>query len=563
MFAKILEEMSLLNNAGFIDKKIAIRLRDDGIYFSEKILGIKLHFYQKEVMNEEHRFISMCWSRQLGKTTLLAIKATHYAVTNSNKLIMILSQDRERAREFYNLIISYITSSPLLANMIVGDAKQSETKLDNGTRLINKAAGRDGRSLRGYAVDLLIIDEADFIPEPVFIAGEQCTSARRGRIWLISTPFRKATTFYKYFTEGLEARRKYDNPELLEEGEAPYDQPIGRKFGFKSYHHDWTAGLKARTTNGLTQLDEEFIVKKKRSMPKWAFEQEYMARWSDDIASYFNERQIRLCINKDYKEENYVYERQYPKQQVFVGIDFAKHKDRTVVYCIGKQVNGEYKTLFTWEMEGRDWNVQLTEINLMMLHLQPNYIFIDKTGLGDVMFDLMSKADIMPNGDKNHMLGYVVDITMTLQKKVSIYAHLQYMIGNQMIELPNHERLIREMIFLQYEKTHQSEWVRILAPESGDDIFDDYPDALALACQGTVDDVLFIPVTMQSIRKLQATPMHRKSPLRRKSEDEDLDAWELMMVQHKGAKVTNIMGSLSERSVGRIGGRGGYKRRNV
>ena len=206
--------MSLLNNAGFIDKKIAIRLRDDGTYFSEKILGIKLHFYQKEVMNEEHRFISMCWSRQLGKTTLLAIKATHYAVTNSNKLIMILSQDRERAREFYNLIISYITSSPLLGNMIVGEAKQSETKLDNGTRLINKAAGRDGRSLRGYSVDLLIIDEADFIPEPVFTAGEQCTSATRGKIWLISTPFRKATTFYKYFTEGLEARAKSDNPSL-------------------------------------------------------------------------------------------------------------------------------------------------------------------------------------------------------------------------------------------------------------------------------------------------------------------------------------------------------------
>ena len=246
-----------------------------------------------------------------------------------------------------------------------------------------------------------------------------------------------------------------------------------------------------------------------------------------------------------------------------MGIDFAKHKDRTVLWCIGKQVNGEYKTLFTYEMEGRDWNKQLAEINMMMLHLQPNYIFIDKTGLGDVMFDLMSKSDVMPNGDKNHMLGYVVDITMTLQKKVSIYAHLQYMIGNQMIEIPNHDRAIKELIFLQYEKTAQSEWVRILAPASGDDIHDDYPDALALACQGTVDDVMFIPVTMQSIRKLQATPMHRKSPLRKNQDDDDLDGWEAIQRQHKGAKVTNIMGSSNDRKVGRMNGRKGYKRKNL
>ena len=98
----------------------------------------------------------------------------------------------------------------------------------NGARIINKAGGRDGKSLRGYSVDLLIIDEADFIPNPVFVAGEQCTASVRGKIWLISTPNRKASTFYKYFHDGLEARKKYNNPELLETDEEPYEEPIGR-----------------------------------------------------------------------------------------------------------------------------------------------------------------------------------------------------------------------------------------------------------------------------------------------------------------------------------------------
>lgn len=553
-----------------IDKKIVLRLRNDGIYFSEKVLGVRLHYYQKEVMNDDHRFIAMCWSRQLGKTTLLAIKATHFAVTNSNKLIMILSQDRERAREFYNLVIGYIMSSPLTAQMVVGDPKQSETKLDNGTRIINKAAGRDGRSLRGYSVDLLIIDEADFIPEPVFVAGEQCTASVRGKIWLISTPFRKATTFYKYFQDGLEARRKWENPNLLDEDEKPYEAPIGRKYGFKSFWHDYTSGLKAFKSDGSTQIDESFVMKKKLSMPKWAFEQEYMALWSDDIASYFNEKQVLAVVNRDLKESTFRYNKEFPGQRVFFGIDFAKHKDRTVIWCIGKQPNGDYKTLFVKEMEGRDWNNQLEEINTLVRDMQPELIFIDKTGLGDVMLDLMMKSDYMPNGEKNYMLGRINEdtaISMQLSKKVSIYSHLQYMIGNQLIEIPNIQRCIDEFVYLQYEKTAQSEYVRIFAPEgTEEDLHDDYPDACALACQGTVDDIMFIPVAMSSIRKLGVAPLpsvSNKPKTQHNPAIDDLDAWEFQQLQ-KGAKIFSMEG---ERLDNKPGGRykrknGGYKRRS-
>ena len=46
-------------------------------------------------------------------------------------------------------------------------------------------------------------------------------------------------------------------------------------------------------------------------------------------------------------------------------------------------------------------------------------------------------------------------------------------------------------------------------------------------------------------------------------ENQDLDQWEQMQVQHKGAKVTNIMGGSPDRAVGRLNGRKSYKRRNV
>ena len=552
-------------STGVLDKKIALRLKNDGVYFSEKILGVKLHYYQQEVMNENHRWIAMCWSRQLGKTTLLAIKATHFACTfqatadKKENLIMVLSQDRERAREFYNLILSFITASPLLSNMIVGEAKQSETKLSNGTRIINKAAGRDGRSLRGYSVDLLIIDEADFIPEPVFVAGEQCTASTRGKIWLISTPFKKSTTFYKYFTDGQLSKQKFKDPSLLDKNEDPYDSPIGRKYGYLTYWHDYNSGLKAMKSNGDTQIDEDFVRKKQISMAKWHFQQEYLAQWSDDIASYFNEQQIMNIVDRDFDPlTDYVYERIHPSDTLYVGIDFAKHKDRTVLVCIKKQINGEYRVQFTYEMEGRDWNKQLIKINEMMFWLKPTEIWVDKTGIGDVMYDLMTLSDVMPNGDTNHMLGYIDEVTMTIQKKNGLYSHLQNMIGNRMITIPNHERFIKELVFLQYEKTLQSEWVRILAPESGEeDLHDDYPDALALAIHATRHDALFIPTSMQGIRKAMVTTVAKKAV--KFDPDDDLDNWERNQIE-MGAKIYD-MGTGKQR--GKQAGRRQYQRSNL
>ncbi len=483
------------------DKKFLYRLKNDGVFFAEKMLGYRLHDYQEEIMRTDHKYLAICWSRQLGKTTVMSIKATHYAITNPNKLIIIISQDRERAREFYNLIIGHIHSSPILSSMIKGEPKQSETVLANGTRIINKAAGRDGKSLRGYSANLLIIDEADFIPEKVFVAAEQCVSATRGSIWLISTPYVKGSLFYRYFQDGMEARRKFNDPSLLEDGEEPYEKPVGRRYGFMAFHKDWKDGVKAIKPNGETQLEYEFVMKKKKSMQKWQFEQEYLAKWSDDISAYFNETQIKRCVNYEYKPEDYIYHKMYKEQIVYVGIDFAKHKDKTVMIAIGRLPNGRYKVLFTFEMSGRDWDKQIIEINTIMKDLDPTEIIVDQTGLGDVMLDILNNSLYLPNGDRNFMMGKIEGVSMSSKMKVNLYTNLQNVIGNMLIELPNHKPMIDELIYLQYDKTNISEYVSIHAPETSG-MHDDYPDALALACYKLKDEIQYFPVSAQSIQKL-------------------------------------------------------------
>jgi hypothetical protein len=112
-----------------------------------------------------------------------------------------------------------------------------------------------------------------------------------------------------------------------------------------------------------------------------------------------------------------------------------------------------------------------------------------------------------------------------------------------------------------------SEWVRILAPEKtvGEDIHDDYPDALALACKGTEDDYRFFGVDMVGIRKGLSTTTVPSVQRERPSffgddRDQDLDAWE-QQAKNRGAKVTTLFGETNTRKPGIARGRS-WSRKN-
>ena len=121
----------------------------------------------------------------------------------------MVSQSRDQAREFYYRVLNLFKRHPILFSLIEKET-QAETRLFNGSRIMNRAVGTEGVSIRGLSIDLLIVDEADFIPELVFNAIEATQASSDGNLILISTPNKKGSTFYKYFQDGMEARREYE-----------------------------------------------------------------------------------------------------------------------------------------------------------------------------------------------------------------------------------------------------------------------------------------------------------------------------------------------------------------
>lgn len=467
------------------------KIKEDGCFFSEKILNVKLHPYQEEIMRETHRFLAVCWSRQLGKSTIMAVKAIHYAVTNPKKMVIIISQDRDKASNFYRTMLNMINGSPYLHNMIKGEPTQKETILTNDTCIMVRAGGYEGKSLRGYPIDLLIIDEANYIPNLVYLAAEPGIASTRGSIWAISTPGNKNSLFYIYFKDGMKS---------MMEG-----RDFGEKHGYKSFHRDWTSGLEVFKPDGYSQIDGEYVKSKAKTMEKWEFEQEYMAIWSDDISSFFSSDEIWNCVDQRFTEKNYVFVRESSRQEIFMGIDFAKKRDKTVVTAIRRTIDGSYSIMFFTTFHSRNYNEQIDEINKIVFKLRPDRIVADVTGVGDGLVDVMNYSTVTPNGEKNYMAGLIDPMVMVNKNKTSIYNNLKVMIQNRYIRLPNVRPMLNELMGLQYDKGIGSTYLKFYpmgVNVDGEYVNDDYPDAIALACSLATTDFVTIPREMVGVRKL-------------------------------------------------------------
>lgn len=481
-----------------LDEQVEERLLNDPAYFSEKVLGVALHWYQKKVINDPHPNKAMCWSRQIGKSTMVAIYVVWYIFTREEpKKILILSQDRDASRRFYNMVISFILSSPLLAESIEGEALQSMTKFTNGVEMLNKAPGREGKSVRGDSVDLLIIDEADFIAEEVFVAAEQTTASTHGEIILISTPNRKGSTFYQYFADGMKAYRKAKGEEELEEEDDPdyyVGHPAGIDFGFKAYHYDYHVGLEVDVTlfdgKKRPQLSMAIVNRMRKKTAYWQFQQEYEAIWAEDTASYFASKLIIDATDESYQMMDFGV----PNRIYYMGVDFAKHVDKTVVLIGEVQDDGRLKIVHIYSVQGRNWVAQKNDIMDLGNRFNISKAFLDGTGVGDALFDEL-------NGVQSPLYNKCQRIIFTMPTKNNIYQNLSNLFNAGRLIIPHHKQLIDELMFLQYHKMEGTQYVKIEAPKGMAHIGDDYPDAAALLGMGMAKNLLLGAFTGYLVRK--------------------------------------------------------------
>jgi hypothetical protein len=163
--------------------------------FAEQLLGRPLWDHQLDLARSPARYRVVLAGRQSGKSTGLATIALHEAATRAGVLVLLVSAGEVASRRLLDECAALATSSPLLRGSVLDESK-SQLTVSNGSRILSVPASQ--RQIRGWPVDLLILDEAGFLDQDIWRAAEPAIIARPGsRVILSSTPWGGPEHFFR------------------------------------------------------------------------------------------------------------------------------------------------------------------------------------------------------------------------------------------------------------------------------------------------------------------------------------------------------------------------------
>lgn len=309
---------------------------------------MKLHLdkWQEEVLKTKGN-ICLRSGRQVGKSFIIGIKAAKFALENPKKLIMVISKTERQAGLLFAKILFNINQ---LDRNQIKKGKDRPTKhiinLKNGSTIYCLPAGDTGFGIMGFTIDLLIADEAAFIPEEVWNSVTPALAITRGEIWLLSTPYVKKGYYYNCFNDE----------------------------NFTSFH---------TSSEDCPRRDEDFLKHKKETLTKAQYAQMYLGQFVDEIRQFIPDELIRkVCVGKRPKSIN-------KKGKHYLGCDVARmDRDEFTYEIIDKQ-----KDILIHVESIITKNIPIPESTRRIIRLNENYNFkkeyIDSGGMGITVCDLL------------------------------------------------------------------------------------------------------------------------------------------------------------------------------
>ena len=225
----IIDYRSYLGNVNLKRKGVAIdwtqemvqefvKCAKDPIYFAEKyiqivhvdhgLIPIVCYDYQKEIIKKttDNRRVCVVTSRQAGKTTTAVCLILHYILFNDHKLVALLANKGDAAREILDRIKTAYEALPKWLQQGVIEWNKGSVEFENGSKII--AAATSSSAIRGKSVSFLYIDETAFVENwDEFFASvfPTISSGTSTKILLTSTP-NGLNHFYKT-CEGAKAKK--------------------------------------------------------------------------------------------------------------------------------------------------------------------------------------------------------------------------------------------------------------------------------------------------------------------------------------------------------------------
>lgn len=355
------------------------------------------HPRQAQVVSEASRFNVCMLGRRWGKTTLGERLGEEPALEGEPvgwfaPTYKYLTDAMDRMRRALSPAVARLSKMEMRIELKTGGA------IDFWT-LDNPDAGRGRKYKRA------IIDEAGLVrnfEEVWWKAIRPTLSDLRGDAWFFGTP-KGRRFFYQLYLKG------------------------------QSGDPDWRSWQLPTSDNPYIPADE--IEDARRSLPRAAFEQEYLAIPDDNAGNPFGVQDIHDAINPSVPRG----------EPVAFGVDLAKSVDWTVVQGIDEAGN----LLEPERWQGVPWGTTMDRI-IRLVRDVPT--LVDATGLGDpIVEQLQSRA--------NNVQGFI----FTSKSKQQLMEGLAAAIQQREIGLPDTGWLIAE--YESFEFTYTASGVKYSAPQ--------------------------------------------------------------------------------------------------
>jgi hypothetical protein len=200
-----------------------IKCSKDPIYFIEtymKIINVdrglinfKLYPYQREMIDSfvNNRFSIITTARQAGKSVTTCGFILWYILFNADKTVALLANKGDTAREILGKIQLAYQHLPKWLQQGSKEWNKGSMELENNSRVIAASTSTD--AIRGYAINLVFIDEAAFIQgwdEFFTSVYPTISSGTETKVVLVSTP-NGLNHFYKIWVNAIEKRNQYNH----------------------------------------------------------------------------------------------------------------------------------------------------------------------------------------------------------------------------------------------------------------------------------------------------------------------------------------------------------------
>jgi hypothetical protein len=425
--------------------------RDDFGLFCE-LVGKPRTPFQLEAMALEARQTVIVAPRQCGKSESLSLRAAWGALRQPNQLVMIVSASETAAiRLLYTVREAF--DHPLLKGSLAEEPTQTRIVLSNGSRILSVPASP--KSIRGWSVDLLIVDECAFVDDDVLLSSALPTTTARpdAKVVLASTPWGDAGAFFNLAMQGMQGTSEHTRTYRWKLTDAPWIHPA-------------------------------VVEAARASLPPLRFRAEYEGEFITSGDAYFDRADIMACI------ADYPLSREGNGMPAACGLDWGRQQDAHAIVLAGALedygANPMPVIILPWlETSRRPYGAQVSEVEALakMWDLE---VRTETNGVG-----------AYPSEELERRLGGWTNVKKqgsSQRSKEDYYGRLQVHLAERSIVLPQHEELLRQLTGITATSTPMG-GLRIEARQES--VHDDLPDGLVLA-------VSHLPKDMEAISGLEA-----------------------------------------------------------